>query len=118
MILEIILPSLLVGDMVVSEEAILDRSVLVPTDLNLPTRVVPAPKLLSSTVNTSLGGLLDPLGELGLGDEGVVVPIDLVHHQAELDPCLLWGQAGKVFGFVPQESFVVVFSVVFSFYTN
>ena len=108
----------MVGDVVVSEEAILDRSVLVPTDLKLPTRVVPAPKLLRSTVNTSLGGLLDPLGELGLSDEGVVVPIDLVHHQAELDPGLLWCQAGKLFGFVPQEGFVVVFSVVFSFYTN
>ena len=104
--------------MVVSEEAILDRSVLVPTDLNLPTRVVPAPKLLCSTVNTSLGGLLDPLGELGLGDEGVVVPIDLVHHQAELDPGLLWGQAGKLSSLVPQKCLVVVFSVVFSFYTN
>ena len=104
--------------MVVSEEAILDRSVLVPTDLKLATRVVPAPKLLCTTVNTSLGGLLDPLGELGLGDEGVVVPIDLVHHQAELDPRLLWCQAGKLSGLVPQKCLVVVFSVVFSFYTN
>ena len=99
----------------VCEEAILDCSVFVPANFALPSRVVPRPKLLRSTVNTPLGCLLDPLGELGLGDQGVVVLVDLVDHKSKFDPRLLRGQTGKLFSLVPQKGFMVKCLVVFTF---
>ena len=99
----------------VCEEAILDCSVFVPANFALPSRVVPRPKLLGSTVNTPLGCLLDPLRQLGLGDQGVVVLVDLVDHKSKFDPRLLMGQTGKLFSLVPQKGFMVICLVVFTF---
>ena len=99
----------------VSEEAILDCSVFVPADFLLPSRVVPSPKLLRSTGNTPLGGLLDPLGQLGLSDQGVVVQVDLVDHKSKFDSRLLRGQTGELFSLVPQKGFMVICLIMFTF---